>query len=100
MAVNSEASAECGELARFLMLEGTFYRLLTAREAGELWEIAARYQAALRKIVADVDDTVLGEQLLGRVAFEALKGPRAAARLDRLLDDATATAKEEGTQCR
>lgn len=73
MAVNFEAPAEHGELARFLILEGTFYRLLTAEEAGELWEIAARYQRALRKIVADVDDTDLNEQLLGRVAFDALR---------------------------
>jgi hypothetical protein len=74
MVVNAETpAAEHGELARFLMLEGAFYRLLTAEEAGELWEIAARYQRALRKIVADADDTDLGEQLLARVAFEALK---------------------------
>lgn len=73
MDVNSGTSAEADELARFLVVEGTYYRLLTASEAGELWEIAARYRAALRRIVADADDGTLGEQLLGRLAFEALK---------------------------
>lgn len=76
-------------LARFL-LQGASYRMLDAREAGELLEIAARFECALRKIVADADQTHLGEQLLARVAFEALNtcGP-----LDRSLD---ALRRDEG----
>lgn len=48
-------------------------QLLTAQKAGELLELAARFEAALRRIATDADSATLGEQLLGRIAFEALK---------------------------